>query len=176
MSHFGNIGHHLIVAIIDHIPNGWVMWNMGTWLMTHDYCPPPGRALPFYLVDFGDPTQVALLNSFAGSKNVAKERVVSSFFLLRTCHIGNIFDITWPSLFLKIVAREQVMFERDCSATGPTDENAEFPDCLSSGHDLSQILTLRWLRCLDELTKKNKSCSVSFNSFNHVCWSLKSIA
>ena len=19
----------------DHIPNGWVMWNMGTWLMTH---------------------------------------------------------------------------------------------------------------------------------------------
>ena len=24
-----------IVAIIDHIPNGWVMWNMGTWLMTH---------------------------------------------------------------------------------------------------------------------------------------------
>ena len=31
----GNLGHHLIVAIIDHIPNGWVMWNMGTWLMTH---------------------------------------------------------------------------------------------------------------------------------------------
>ena len=27
MSHFGNIGHHLIVAIIDHIPNGWVMFN-----------------------------------------------------------------------------------------------------------------------------------------------------
>ena len=25
--HFGNIGHHLIVAIIDHIPNGWVMFN-----------------------------------------------------------------------------------------------------------------------------------------------------
>ena len=25
MSHFGAIGHHLIVAIIDHIPNGWVM-------------------------------------------------------------------------------------------------------------------------------------------------------
>ena len=24
------------VAIIDHIPNGWVMWKMGTWLMTHD--------------------------------------------------------------------------------------------------------------------------------------------
>ena len=23
----GNIGHHLIVAIIDHIPNGWVMFN-----------------------------------------------------------------------------------------------------------------------------------------------------
>ena len=23
------------VAIIDHIPNGWVMWKMGTWLMTH---------------------------------------------------------------------------------------------------------------------------------------------
>ena len=20
---------------LDHIPNGWVMWNMGTWLMTH---------------------------------------------------------------------------------------------------------------------------------------------
>ena len=20
----------------DHIPNGWVMWKMGTWLMTHD--------------------------------------------------------------------------------------------------------------------------------------------
>ena len=28
---FGNIGHHLIVAIIDHIPNGWVMWKMGTF-------------------------------------------------------------------------------------------------------------------------------------------------
>ena len=27
LSHFGNIGHHLIVAIIDHIPNGWVMFN-----------------------------------------------------------------------------------------------------------------------------------------------------
>ena len=27
MSHFGYIGHHLIVAIIDHIPNGWVMFN-----------------------------------------------------------------------------------------------------------------------------------------------------
>ena len=31
MSHFGNIGHHLIVAIIDIyrplIPNGWVMFN-----------------------------------------------------------------------------------------------------------------------------------------------------
>ena len=26
-SHFGNIEHHLIVAIIDHIPNGWVMFN-----------------------------------------------------------------------------------------------------------------------------------------------------
>ena len=25
--HFGNIGHHLIVAILDHIPNGWVMFN-----------------------------------------------------------------------------------------------------------------------------------------------------
>ena len=24
---FGAIGHHLIVAIIDHIPNGWVMFN-----------------------------------------------------------------------------------------------------------------------------------------------------
>ena len=24
---FGNIGHHLIVAIIDHIPNRWVMFN-----------------------------------------------------------------------------------------------------------------------------------------------------
>ena len=35
MSHFGNIGHHLVVAIVDHIPNGWVMWKMGTWLMTH---------------------------------------------------------------------------------------------------------------------------------------------
>ena len=23
----GIIGHHLIVAIIDHIPNGWVMFN-----------------------------------------------------------------------------------------------------------------------------------------------------
>ena len=31
MSHFGNIEHHLIVAIIDHIPNGWVMWKMGTF-------------------------------------------------------------------------------------------------------------------------------------------------
>ena len=28
MSHFGAIGHHLIVAIIDHIPNGWVMFNV----------------------------------------------------------------------------------------------------------------------------------------------------
>ena len=27
MSHFGAIGHHLIVAMIDHIPNGWVMFN-----------------------------------------------------------------------------------------------------------------------------------------------------
>ena len=30
MSHFGYIGHHLIVAIaaiIGHIPNGWVMFN-----------------------------------------------------------------------------------------------------------------------------------------------------
>ena len=27
MSMFGAIGHHLIVAIIDHIPNGWVMFN-----------------------------------------------------------------------------------------------------------------------------------------------------
>ena len=27
LSHFGYIGHHLIVAIIDHIPNGWVMFN-----------------------------------------------------------------------------------------------------------------------------------------------------
>ena len=37
MSHFGYIGHHLIVAIIDHIPNGisWlgdVQWGH---LMTH---------------------------------------------------------------------------------------------------------------------------------------------
>ena len=31
MSHFGYIGHHLIVAIIDYIPNGWVMWKMGTF-------------------------------------------------------------------------------------------------------------------------------------------------
>ena len=28
MSHFGAIGHHLIVAIIEYnIPNGWVMFN-----------------------------------------------------------------------------------------------------------------------------------------------------
>jgi len=27
LSHFGNIEHHLIVAIIDHIPNGWGMFN-----------------------------------------------------------------------------------------------------------------------------------------------------
>ena len=27
MSHFGAIGHHFIVAIIDHIPTGWVMFN-----------------------------------------------------------------------------------------------------------------------------------------------------
>ena len=27
VTHFGYIGHHLIVAIIDHIPNGWVMFN-----------------------------------------------------------------------------------------------------------------------------------------------------
>ena len=26
MSHFGAIGHHLIVAIIDHIPNGPTSW------------------------------------------------------------------------------------------------------------------------------------------------------
>ena len=42
MSHFGNIGHHLIVAIIDHIPNGiqWlgdVQWGH---LMTHDKSSP----------------------------------------------------------------------------------------------------------------------------------------
>ena len=28
--------------LVDHIPNGWVMWKMGTWLMTHvvasDFC------------------------------------------------------------------------------------------------------------------------------------------
>ena len=36
MSHVGNIGHHLIVAIIDHIPNGWVMFNGD---MTNDPCP-----------------------------------------------------------------------------------------------------------------------------------------
>ena len=40
MSHFGYIGHHLIVAIIDHIPNGiqWlgdVQWGH---LMTHEQC------------------------------------------------------------------------------------------------------------------------------------------
>ena len=39
MSHFGYIGHHLIVAIIDHIPimesNGWVMFNGD---MTNDPC------------------------------------------------------------------------------------------------------------------------------------------
>ena len=35
MSHFWNIGHHLIVAIIDHIPNGWVMFNGD---MTNDPC------------------------------------------------------------------------------------------------------------------------------------------
>jgi hypothetical protein len=27
LSHFGNIEHHLIVAIIDPIPNGWGMFN-----------------------------------------------------------------------------------------------------------------------------------------------------
>ena len=72
------------------------------------------------------------------------------FFLLWTCHIGNIFDITWPSLSLKIVPREQYVWEGLKPQT--TDFHAEFPDCLSSGHDLSaQILTLR---CLDELTKQ----------------------
>ena len=35
MSNFGAIGHHLIVAIIDHIPNGWVMFNGD---MTNDPC------------------------------------------------------------------------------------------------------------------------------------------
>ena len=35
MSHFGAIGHHLIVAIIDHIPIGWVMFNGD---MTNDPC------------------------------------------------------------------------------------------------------------------------------------------
>ena len=36
MSLFGYIGHHLIVAIIDHIPNGWGM--------THDpYSTTPNR-------------------------------------------------------------------------------------------------------------------------------------
>ena len=39
MSHFGAIGHHLIVAIIDHIPNGWVMFNGD---MTNDPCPAEG--------------------------------------------------------------------------------------------------------------------------------------
>ena len=41
MSHFGYIGHHLIVTIKKTIyqmeSNGWVMWKMGTWLMTHDW-------------------------------------------------------------------------------------------------------------------------------------------
>ena len=38
----GYIGHHLILAIkktrnTDHgIFHGWVMWKMGTWLMTHE--------------------------------------------------------------------------------------------------------------------------------------------
>ena len=37
MSHFGNIGHHLIVAIIDHIPNGIYWLGDVQWghLMTH---------------------------------------------------------------------------------------------------------------------------------------------
>ena len=36
MSHFGNVGHHLLVAIIDHIPNGWVGDVQWGHLMTHD--------------------------------------------------------------------------------------------------------------------------------------------
>ena len=43
MSHFGNIGHHLIVAIIDHIPNGWVMFNGD---MTNDPCLKCGSTFP----------------------------------------------------------------------------------------------------------------------------------
>ena len=45
MSHFGYIGHHLIVAIIDHIPNGWVMWKMGTF--NDPWCLFGGRFSPF---------------------------------------------------------------------------------------------------------------------------------
>ena len=35
MSHFGAIGHHLSMAIIDEIPHGWVMFSGD---MTNDPC------------------------------------------------------------------------------------------------------------------------------------------
>ena len=46
MSHFGNSGHHLIVAIIDYIPNGWVMFNGD---MTNDPC--PGRVFRWKITE-----------------------------------------------------------------------------------------------------------------------------
>ena len=58
MSHFGNIGHHLIVAIIDHIPNGiqWlgdVQWGH---LMTH--------VLPIKMVMDGNDLLLDMQNVF----------------------------------------------------------------------------------------------------------------
>ena len=42
MSHFGIFWGYWTSLysshLVDHIPNGWVMWNMGTWLMTHVKC------------------------------------------------------------------------------------------------------------------------------------------
>ena len=61
MSHFGNIGHHLIVAIIDHIPNGWVMFNGD---MTNDPCISTSNVIP---------TKVLSRQRFIGVKDVCVE-------------------------------------------------------------------------------------------------------
>ena len=63
----GYIGHHLkkspssrpLIPIME--SNGWVMWNMGTWLMTHVYSPKSDvcQLVPFY----GAVKQVYLLQT-----------------------------------------------------------------------------------------------------------------
>ena len=39
MTHFENLGHHLLMVIIEDKPNGWVMFKLGH-LMTHVWMSP----------------------------------------------------------------------------------------------------------------------------------------